>query len=209
MTKKDAIKLGYDKSKIFIVNNGVDERFFSTPKPTNRGGANFVVGYLGAFAPRKNVPFAVRAFKKIDERGVAFRVWGRESYDYKMAVAAAAGDRAIEFMGFAPDDKIVQIYDSFDVFVFPSTYEGFGIPIIEAMSRGLPVIINKEGRIPEEVRKYCFEAKDEAHMAQIIKDLKANGYDDKLRIRATAYARKFTWKRCAEQTIKTYEEILK
>ena len=107
------------------------------------------------------MPFAVRAFKKIDERGVAFRVWGRESYDYKMAVAAAAGDRAIEFMGFAPDDKIVQIYDSFDVFVFPSTYEGFGIPIIEAMSRGLPVIINKEGRIPEEVRKYCFEAKDE------------------------------------------------
>jgi glycosyltransferase involved in cell wall biosynthesis len=208
LTKKDAIKLGYDKNKVFVVNLGVDERFFS-PKPANRTGTDFVVGYLGVFAPRKDVPFAIRAFNKIDGKRFRFRIWGKKSYDYEVAVKAADGNRAIEFMGFAPDNKIVQIYDSLDAFVSPTTYEGFGIPIIEAMSRGLPVIIRKESKIPDEVRKYCFEAEDEVHMAQIIKNLKVNGYNDKLRREATAYARGFTWQRNAEQTIKAYKEILK
>jgi len=55
----------------------------------------------------------------------------------------------IKFIGFAPEEKIVDIYDSFDVFVFPILYEGFGMPIIEAQSRGLPVIIYKYGKIPK------------------------------------------------------------
>jgi glycosyltransferase involved in cell wall biosynthesis len=209
LTKKDAIRLGYDRDRIFVVNNGVDERFFSAPKPADGGGRDFVVGYLGAFHPRKNVPFAIRAFNRIDGKGFVFRIWGKRSYDYGIAEKTAAGNGAIEFMGFAPDNRIVQIYDSFDAFVFPSTYEGFGIPIIEAMSRGLPVIICKSSKIPEEVRKYCFEAEDEERMAQIIKDLKTEGYDDKLRRKATAYARGFTWRRNAEQTMDVYREIAK
>ena len=55
----------------------------------------------------------------------------------------------IKFMGFAPEEKIVDIYDSFDVFVFPCLYKGVGMPIIEAQSRGLPVIIYKYGKIPK------------------------------------------------------------
>ncbi len=208
LTKKDAIKLGYEKDRIFVVNHGVDERFFSASKAKIKKGKDFVVGYIGVFAPRKNVPFAIRAFNMIKEDGFVFKVWGKNSYDYDIAVKEAQGNSKVEFMGFAPDNKIVGIYDSFDVFVFPSMYEGFGIPIIEAQARGLPVIIMKKSKIPDEVRKYCLEADDEAHVAQLIKQLKEKGYDKNTRNRATEYARGFTWQRCADETLGVYREIM-
>jgi alpha-1,3-rhamnosyl/mannosyltransferase len=111
-------------------------------------------------------------------------------------------------MGFAPEGRKAQVYDNFDVFVFPSLYEGFGLPILEAQARGLPVIVYGKGRVSEEIRRYCFEAEDEAHMARIIRDLKENGYDERRRREAMAYARGFTWERCAEETVRIYKRVL-
>ena len=95
------------------------------------------------------------------------------------------------------------------MFVFPSIYESFGLPILEAQSRGLPVIIYKYGKIPKEVRKYCFEAESPEHMAQIIENLKENGYNEKLGKKATEYARSFTWERCARETLWVCQRMLK
>ncbi|MEM3265162.1 MAG: group 1 glycosyl transferase, partial [Thermoplasmata archaeon] len=75
-------------------------------------------------------------------------------------------------------------------------------------ARGLPVIIYKYGKIPKEVRKYCFEAESPEHMAQIIEELKENGYNEKLRKKATEYARSFTWEKCAKETLEIYKKIL-
>jgi glycosyltransferase involved in cell wall biosynthesis len=112
-------------------------------------------------------------------------------------------------MGFAPENKKISIYDSFNCFVFPSHYEGFGIPILEAQARGLPVIIYKYGKIPKEVRKYCFEAENPEHMAQIINSIRINGYNEKQQKKATEYARSFTWERCAKGTLDVYRMVLK
>ena len=112
------------------------------------------------------------------------------------------------FNGFAPESRLVQIYDSFDVFVFPSYYEGFGLPILEAQARDLPVIIYKKAKIPVEVRKYCFEAESQEHMAQIIEDLKENGYNEKLQMKATKYARSFTWEKTAKETLEVYKKLI-
>jgi len=64
--------------------------------------------------------------------------------------------------------KKVEIYDPSDVFMFPSLYDSFGLPILEVQARGLPVMIYKYGKILKGVRKYCFEAESPEHMAQII-----------------------------------------
>ena len=96
---------------------------------------------------------------------------------------------------------------SFNAFVFPSLHEGFGFPILEAQSRGLPVVIYKYGKIPKEVKKYCFEAEDDEHMAQIIENLKENGYNKRKKEKATEYARSFTWEKCAIETMKVYKEL--
>ena len=111
-------------------------------------------------------------------------------------------------MGFAPEDRIVDIYDSFDVAVHTTLYAGFELEIIEEQARGLPVIIPKTSMIPKEVKKYCIEAEDESHMAQIINNIKENGYNIKIKNRAIRYARTFTWKRNAEETFKVYMKIL-
>ncbi len=206
LTKADAIKLGYDRSKITIISDGVDERYFSRSRRMKR--KDFVVGYLGAFRKRKNIGFAINSFRHINTKNITFEIYGKEEFEYKKVISASTKDGRIKYMGFAPENKIVQIYDSFDAFVFPSLYEGFGIPIIEAQARGLPVIICKHGKIPKEVRKYCFEADDEEHMARIIESLKENGYNERIRKKATEYARSFTWARESTETLKLYKIIM-
>ena len=115
----------------------------------------------------------------------------------------------VEFNGYLKEDSKLKAYDSFDVFAFPSLYEGLGYPILEAQSRGLPVIIYKYGKIPKEVRKYCFEAESTGHMVHIIENLKENGYNEKLRKKSTTYARSFKWERCARETLWVYQRMLK
>ena len=121
---------------------------------------------------------------------------------------AASGDSRIRFKGYVPENKLVQTYDKFDVFVQPTLYEGFGLPILEAQARGLPVIIYKKGRIAKEVRKYCIEVDSPEHMAQIILHLKENGYNEKQRKRAMEYARSFTWEKLARGTLAVYKRVM-
>ncbi len=205
-TRDELVDRGYDRRRITIISDGVDERYFARiPSKNNR---KFTVGYLSSFALNKNPIFAVNAFKKTGGSDMIFDVWGKKAMEYNNLVKAANGDKRITFKGFAPEEKIVATYDSFDVFVFPSKYEGFGIPIIEAQARGLPVIICKDSLIPKEVRKYCFEAKDEAEMARIITELKRDGYDKRHRDMVQMYARAFTWSKTIKETLVLYKKIL-
>lgn len=203
-TKVEAIKLGYPKERIFIVPHGVDERFLTgiKAKPKHR---KFRVGFIGALNVRKNLRFAIDAFKRIKSDDVEFEIWGNKVLEYDNLVDQAGGDSRIKFMGFAPEEKLVSIYDRFDAFIFPSVYEGFGLPIIEAQARGLPVVICRDSMIPKEVRKYCLEAADEADMARLIEKLKEKGYA-KLKD-ATRYARGFTRKKEAQNTLNLYKKI--
>jgi glycosyltransferase involved in cell wall biosynthesis len=202
---KEAVSLGYPKDRIFIVSHGVDERFLSRTK--RRKGGAFKVGFIGALNVRKNLSMAINAFKRASSSHMQLEIWGRQILEYENLRLLASGDRRIKFMGFAPEGRLVDIYDSFDVFVFPSLYEGFGLPIIEAQARGLPVIIYKHAKIPEEVGRYCFKAEDEDHMSRIITKLCANGYDEKARKRATKYARGYTRRKEALATLQVYKKI--
>lgn len=205
LTKEDAIKLGYPKKQIFVVNHGVSNEFLKLiPKKQNK---RFIVGYLGALRTRKNPEFMLKAFKKLKSEQFEMHIYGKLGYNRNKIVDIAKDDKRIKFMGFAPENNLIKIYDSFDAFVFPSYYEGFGIPIIEAQSRGLPVIIYKKGKIPNEVRKFCFEAESPEHMAQIIESLNKNGYNETLKKKAIEYARRFTWENCAKRTLEVYKRV--
>ncbi|MGC9142950.1 MAG: glycosyltransferase, partial [Candidatus Micrarchaeia archaeon] len=208
ITKDTLIEIGFEKERVAIIQQGLDEKYISQPKKhKKRRSSKFKVGYIGTFRARKNVAFALDAFKYLNNN-FEFELWGRKMWWYEELVTRASGLRNVKFMGPAPEEKIVEIYDSFDAFVFPTLYEGFGRPILEAQARGLPVILYKDGEVPKEVRKYCFEAESPEHMAQIIMDLKEKGYDKKLKEKATEYARSFTWKRATEETLKLYKTIL-
>lgn len=206
LTRDDAVTLGYDKSRIYVVNHGLDRRFF-TPLPKKKGSV-FTVGYLGAFRMRKNVRFALDAFMGAEEGHMRMLLYGNSAYQFDELSKLAAGDRRITFGGFAPESEIVRTYDRFDAFVFPSLYEGFGFPILEAQARGLPVVIYKDGKIPAEVKRHCFIASDSEEMGAILEGLAANGYSEKKRASAMRYARSFTWERCARETMAVYDKVL-
>jgi len=204
-TFNEAITQGYPQDRIFLVHLAISDKFISKIQ-NKKSHKEFKVGYIGTHNKRKNVGFAVKALNLIEDPEVKFEIWGDgpESIYLKQL----AQNRNIVFRGFAPEEKIVNIYDSFDAFVFPSYYEGFGLEILEAQARGLPVIIYKHAKIPKEVKKYCFEAESPEHMAQIIEQLKENGYSEKKRKEAMEYARSFTWEKTAKETLEVYKKIL-
>jgi len=205
-TKYELIKFGIKKSKIFITHMGIDNRFKQKISKTNKN-KDFVIGHISGLTYRKNTGFLVNAFKYLTKKDIVLMIYGNKTR-YIEEVLKNYQSRRIMFMGFAPEERIIDIYDSFDVFVFPSLYEGFGQPILEAQSRGLPVIIYKYGKIPKEVRRYCFEAESPEHMAQIIENLKENGYNEKEQKKAMEYARSFTWEKTAKRTLEVYKKVL-
>ncbi|MCL5423692.1 MAG: glycosyltransferase family 4 protein [Candidatus Marsarchaeota archaeon] len=193
-----------------VVLHGTNDSIIRAKLRVRHKGEIFTVGYMGALMKHKNVMFILEAAKLLKNNQYKFVIYGT---GVDKNVLKAFKNRYnlsnVDFMGYLDENKKVEAYDSFDAFVFPSLYEGLGYPILEAQARGLPVIIYKHGKIPNEVRKYCFEAESPEHMAQIIEDLKENGYNEKQRKKATEYARSFTWNRCARETLSTYKSLSK
>jgi glycosyltransferase involved in cell wall biosynthesis len=206
LTRDEAAALGFDRKKIKVINYGLDERFF-TKIDRKKQGKIFKIGYVGSFPVRKNVRFAMSAVKMMKDKDLTFTLYGRKDLEYESLLKQADGDKRIKFKGKVDESELPAIYDSFDVSVFPSLNEGFGLPMLEAQARGLPVVIYKGGQIPKEVRKMCFEAEDEAHMAQILQDLKDNGFNEKKRKAMIRYARSFTWAKNVKSTIDFYKKV--
>ena len=206
-TRKDLVSLGYNKNNIYTVSPGVDARFCQDIHI--KAHKTFTAGYIGSFIKKKNLLFAINAFSLIDDKEIRMDIWGKRMNTrfYSEVEKAAHLDKRIFMRGFAPEDKIIEIYDSFDVLLYPVLRGGFELGIFEAQARGIPVIIYKGSEIPDEVKKYCFKARDEEEMASIVEKIKQNGYNEKLRKRAISYARGFTWKKTADATLKVYRDI--
>ena len=203
-------KFGQIKN-IKVVLHGTTDVIIKAKIPKRKIHKRFIIGYIGALMKHKNVIFLLKAaeiFKSKPE--YKFIIYGT-GMDKNMLLRFKQdnGLDNVEFKGYLEEDSKLKAYDNFDAFAFPSLYEGLGSPILEAQSRCLPVIIYKYGKIPKEVRKYCFEAESPEHMAQIIENLKENGYNEELRKKATKYARNFTWERCAKETLEVYRKVLK
>ena len=196
---------------IKVVNHGTNDAIVKSKLPKRRPNKKFIIGYIGALMKHKNVIFILKAAEILKPKPeYKFVIYGT-GVDKEMLIKFKKNKELdnVEFNGYLNENDKLKTYDSFNAFVFPSLYEGLGYPILEAQSCGLPVIIYKYGKIPKEVRKYCFEAESPEHMAQIIKNLKENGYNEKLQKRATEYARSFTWERCARKTLDAYKTVLK
>jgi glycosyltransferase involved in cell wall biosynthesis len=196
---------------IKVVPHGTNDVIIRAKIPKRKSHKKFAIGYIGALMKHKNVIFLLKAAEILKSKPeYKFIIYGT-GIDKNMLLKFKQDNDLdnVKFNGYLKEDIKLKAYDSFDAFAFPTLYEGLGYPILEAQSRGLPVIIYKYGRIPKEVRKYCFEAESPEHMAQIIENLKGIGYNEKLRKKATVYARSFTWERCARGTLEVYKKVLK
>ena len=118
----------------------------------------------------------------------------------------------LKYLGFVPGKELPHLYSAANSFIFPSIYEGFGLPVLEAMASGTPVICSDATSLPEVGGSaplmhspYDFDTLT-AHLQLMIEDA-----DVKRRMTALGLARaeQFSWSRCADKTIEAYEQVAK
>ena len=213
-TKQELIRhLGLPAEKITVVNLGIGDGF-RPQSCTNR--ASHVIGYVGALSRRKALPYLMRAVRVLKashpELPAKLVICGEKKLEYDTLVALATEldlNQIIEFRGSLTDEELVDAYSSFDVFVLPSEWEGFGLPILEAQRCGVPVIIREDAHIPQEVSTCCLKAGSEEDMADKICELLTDAkYRRAIIEEGLEYSQQFTWERTVRETVEVYEQIL-
>lgn len=213
-TKEEMIAhLGIPGDKITVINPGIAEMF----RPMNVDSRDeFVIGYVGALNRRKGIDYLLRALHALQDKQLKLPVklvlCGAKDVEYRALVRLATDlrvDEHVEFRGFVAGEGLVRAYNSFDLFVLPSEWEGFGFPILEAQRCGVPVIIREDAHIPPEVSMCCLKATSEQDMADKIYQLLM---DESLRQtiieQGFEYSQQFTWERTVQETLKVYEEAM-
>lgn len=173
--------------------------------------------YVGVLEPRKNVDRLVEAFGRVADRlpDVSLVIAGRKGwmYDRIFAQVNALGlhDR-VRFTGYVASEDLPALYAGARLFAYPSRYEGFGLPVLEAMSCGAPVVTTRVSSMPEVAGDAAMlvPPDDVAALAEAL--LRVAG-DAALRAsmshKGLARARSFTWERCARETIQVYEQVMR
>lgn len=228
-TKRDLLghyKLAEDKMR--VVYNGLDHSRFHRGAKLNvewARSAGIQMPYLlhvGAFLERKNIPVLLRAIGRLRAagkfNGLQIVLAGKAAPGL---VGAASIDAAIHKFqledivvkaGHVPDDMLAGLYAGASVLAMPSSYEGFGFPVLEAMAVGTPVITSNVSSLPEVAgdAALLIPPEEEQPLAEAIDTLLNDlALQERLRAKGLEQAQKFSWKRCAEETIATYRSVSK
>jgi glycosyltransferase involved in cell wall biosynthesis len=167
---------------------------------------------VGTLEPRKNVMAVVRVLRGLQDRGIQceLAVAGMKGWRYgplfEELSRSALVDR-VKFLGFVPTEDLPALYSLADVFMYPSLYEGFGIPPLEAMSCGTPVIASNRSSIPEVVGNggILINPEDVDQMTEAAARLLQDPESARqLSVRALERAAQFSWERTARQTQQVY-----
>jgi len=168
--------------------------------------------YLGLNKPHKNLVRLVEAYSRLATSRPLILA-GREDPRYPearlKAISLGLGERA-RFLGDIPEEDLPALYSGAALFVFPSLYEGFGLPALEAMACGTPVICSNTSSLPEiaEGVALTFDPSNAEEMAQTMeRALEDEGLRQELREKGLARARDFSWERTARETLAVYQEV--
>lgn len=212
--------VGVSPERVVAVPLGVDRRFQPIePEPmqlAHRFGippSPFVL-WVGTAEPRKNLATLLRAFGLVRRRApecVLVVVGLDRTEDQGLERELERFGASVIRPGFVTDDELVALYSATACLVFPSLNEGFGLPPLEAMACGAPVVASNRSSIPEVIGDagILVDALDPDDIADGIERvvLSAETSAD-MRRRGLARSRLFTWDRCAEQTVAVYHDVL-
>jgi glycosyltransferase involved in cell wall biosynthesis len=206
-TKRDLVeRYGIAEEKIVVTPNGVDEIFHPNgAAPTRPRYALFV----GAIQPRKDPLTALEALALLDD-DLGLVVVGAEKRgadEVRTAVRRLGLGGRVEFAGHVELDELAALYRGAACLVFPSRYEGFGLPVLEAMASGTPVVAAATGALPEIAgdAAVLVEPADPAALAGGIERALADR--DRLVAAGLERARRFSWADTARRTLDVYREL--
>lgn len=223
-TRRDALRLyGLDPEKVVVIPEGVEARFRADVAPEVVGEVRRRYGLperfilsVGTIEPRKNYPTLAEAYATLRERhpdvGLVIaggRGWLDEPFFER--VRSLGLDGHVVFTGHVPDDDMPGLLNAAEVFAFPSEFEGFGLPPLEAMACGVPVVSSNAASLPEVVGDagVLVAPKDVRGWVAAIDRLLG---DAPLRggfgARGLARSRRFSWDTAAERTLEVYRSVL-
>ncbi len=210
--------------KIDVIYNGIDERFSEPPPEDDVARVReryqlddpFVL-YAGNIKPHKNLERLIEAFHTLRRSGfdqVKLLIIGDEISKYatlRHAVHRHKLHKHVRFFGFVPDSTLAILYRLAGVFVFPSLYEGFGLPPLEAMASGTPVITSNVSSLPEVVddAALLIDPHEPDSIADAIRRvLTDERLREDLRQRGLERSRHFSWERSIRRVREIYDEVL-
>jgi O-antigen biosynthesis alpha-1,2-mannosyltransferase len=177
------------------------------------GKGNKMILTVGAIQTRKNTLNALKALQHLPE---CYRlvIAGGNGHGSEIAHdfirAEGLSSRAL-VLGYVPPETLPVLYDAANVFVFPSFDEGFGLPVLEAMAHGLPVVASQTSCLPEvggEAAIYVDPHDPRDIARKIMQASEDDGLRESMMARGLERAREFTWRRTAEGYLKVYDEVL-
>lgn len=224
-TRADVLReLRVPASRVRTVHLAAGELFGPEGDPAEREGIARRYGledayllYIGGLDWRKNVPLLIRAYARSGcshplAIAGAPRSGSTARFPDLRSVAAEAGvAERVRFLGFVAEEDKPALYRGALLFAFPSRYEGFGLPPLEAMACGTPVICSRAASLPEVAGEgaLLFDPDDEPALASAIGRLAADpGLRGVMRERGLRQAARFSWRATASETIRVYEDVL-
>lgn len=221
-TKRDAIRFyRIPEEKITVIYEGVNPRFRPASPETiaavraRYGLPERFILYVGTIEPRKNLTTLLEAFHHL-----------LATYDLRLVIVGKKGwlyerffrrlrelglENRVLFTGYVPDEDLPAIYSAADLFVFPSLYEGFGLPVLEAMACGTPVICSNTSSLPEVAGDAALlvDPTDARALTGAMEQVLTNErLWATLRAKGMERARGFTWEKAAYRTWEVYQQVI-
>lgn len=208
-------RAGIKREKIKTIYEGVDKRWFHLTKNTKPHSKPYLL-YVGNVKPHKNLRGLLGAFKLIMEEIphdliIVGRREGMITTDNSVVQEADRLSNRVKFTGYVENQTLEQYFLHADAFVFPSFYEGFGIPPLEAMACGCPVIVSNAASLPEVCQNaalYCNPYSERDIANQILKIVTDQGLRANLIEQGKHRASQLTYAKCATETVRIIEECI-
>ncbi len=217
-SKQEVIeRLDFTEDKVKVIYHGIDHdlfKIYQDPKVDFEIPSRFILS-VGSIEPRKNLLGLLKSYDILDETLkkeyklvlVGFKGWeNREIMDI-----VNNNKKNIHYLGFISDEDLAKVYNLASLFVFPSFYEGFGLPPLEAMACGTPVVSSNLTSMPEicmDAAVYCdpYDTKDIKNKIELVLTDKA--LQNTLINKGLKQAGKFTWGKSAREHIAVFKEVL-
>jgi len=215
-----------DEKRISLVYNGVDKDIFycmaaerrqEAKKKLRAKGIDFpYLLFVGTIEPRKNLKGVLYAFKQLKDQGdfdgkvvvVGMKGWLSEDLDQFMEKLKITDD--VIFLGYMSNDDLRYLYNMAEVFVFPSLYEGFGFPVLEAFCCGAPVVTSNSSSLVEIASDAALtiDPLDDRKISAAIKDiLKSPQLKEELIEKGKKRSKDFSFQKTAQETLQVYHEV--
>ena len=210
-TKKDILKyFKVNPEKIGVIYEGAPDREFKVQNSKFKIEKPYLL-YVGNAYPHKNLERLISSFDELGrEMDLKLVLVGEKDYFYQRLEKEFSHIKNIVLTGFVSDKELKALYQRASCYVFPSLCEGFGLPPLEAMANGLPVVCSSSTCLPEILGQAAiyFNPEDEQEMAQVIKQvLKDKNLQQELTSSGFEKVKEYSWQKMGREILKVYQSV--